>query len=92
MSQNSSINEQYNQIHNEDMLNTEDILLPDGIEITLDEIFNVKDPEPITVNKNNVIQGGIITYLLAIKNGEEKLRVIRTNKLQKIKIGLSSAA
>lgn len=80
------------QIHNEDVLNTEDILLPEGKEITLDEIFNTTSPEPITVDKDNVIQGGVISYLLAIKNGEKQVSVIRTNKLQKIKIGLSSAA
>jgi ribosomal protein L21 len=80
------------QIHNEDVLNTEDILLLEGKEITLDEIFNTTNPEPITVDKDNVIQGGVVSYLLAIKNGKKKVSVIRTNKLQKIKIGLSSAA
>lgn len=81
-----------NQILKKNVLNTEDILLPEGKEITLDEIFNTTNPEPITVDKDNVIQGGIITYLIAIKNGEKKVSVIRTNKLKKINIGLPSAA
>ena len=80
------------QIPNEDVLNTEDILLPEGKQITLDEIFNTTNPEPITVDKDNVIQGEVISYLLAIKNGEKKVSVIRTNKLQKINISLPSAA
>jgi ribosomal protein L21 len=70
----------------------DDLLLPAGIEITINEILNSKNLEPITVDKNNVIQGGIITYLLAIKNGQKKVMVIRTHKLQKIIIALSSKA
>lgn len=82
----------YDCFRTEEFLRVEDILLPEGLVITLDEIFNTENPEPITVDKENVIQGGIITYLLAVKNGETSLRVIRTNKLQKINIGLASAA
>jgi hypothetical protein len=80
------------QLSSEEFLRVEDILLPDGIQITLEEIFESKNPEPITVDKENVLQGGIISYLLSIKNGETKVCVIRTNKLQKINIALASAA
>jgi hypothetical protein len=80
------------KLNNEEFLWVEDILLPDGIQITLDQIFNTENPEPISVDKDNVIQGGIISYLMAIKNGDIKVKVIRTNKLQKINIGLASAA
>jgi hypothetical protein len=78
--------------NNEEFLGVEDILLPVGIEITLEEIFNMDTSEHITVDKDNVIQGGIVSYLLAIKHGETKVRVLRTNRLQKINIGLASAA
>jgi ribosomal protein L21 len=77
---------------NEEFLRVEDILLPDGIEITLDEIFYTSNPEPILLDKENMIQGGVVTYLLAIKNGEKKVRIIRANKLQKINVALASAA
>jgi hypothetical protein len=77
---------------NEEFLWVEDILLPDGIEITLDEIFYTSNPEPILLDKENMIQGGVVTYLLAIKNGEKKVRIIRANKLQKINVALASAA
>ena len=78
--------------NNEEFLCLEDILLPEGIEITLEEIFTMDNTEPITVDKDNVIQGGIVSYLLAIRNGETKVRVFRSNRLQKINIGLASAA
>lgn len=78
--------------NNEEFLGVEDILLPEGIEITLEEILKMDNTEHITVDKDNVIQGGIVSYLLAIKNGETKVRVLRTNRLQKINIGLASAA
>jgi hypothetical protein len=77
---------------NEEFLWVEDILLPDGIQITLDEIFYTSNPEPILVDKDNVLQGGIIGYLLAIKNGEKMVRILRANKLQKINVALASAA
>ena len=79
-------------LNNEEFLCVEDILLPDGIQITLDEIFGSNYPEQILVDKDNVLQGGIIVYLLAIKNGEKKVRIIRVNKLQKINVALASAA
>lgn len=78
--------------NNEEFLCLEDILLPEGIEITLEEIFTMDNTEPITVDKDNVIQGGIVSYLLAIRNGETKVRGFRSNRLQKINIGLASAA
>ena len=79
-------------LNNEEFLCVEDILLPDGIQITLEEIFGSNNPEPILVDKENMIQGGVVTYLLAIKNGEKKVRIIRANKLQKINVALASAA
>ena len=77
---------------NEEFLWVEDILLPDGIQITLEEIFESNNTEPIMVDKENMLQGGIISYLMAIKNGETRVRVFRTKKLQKINIALASAA
>jgi hypothetical protein len=77
---------------NDESLYLEDILLPDGIQITIEEIYATENPDPISVDKDNVLLGGIVTYLLAVKNGEKKVKVIRTNKLQKINIGLASAA
>ncbi|SDD64876.1 hypothetical protein SAMN04488104_104410 [Algoriphagus faecimaris] len=81
-----------NLSNNEEFLWIEDILLPEEVQITLEEIFSTENPEPIKVDKDNVIQVGIVTYLLAVKNGETKVKVIRTTKLQKIKISLDSAA
>lgn len=69
----------------------EDIILPEGIEITLEEIFNTDIKQNITVDKDNVIQDGIASYLLAINNGERKVKVFRSNRLRKINIGLASA-
>uniref|UniRef100_UPI0040475695 hypothetical protein n=1 Tax=Algoriphagus sp. TaxID=1872435 RepID=UPI0040475695 len=70
----------------------DDIILPEGLEVTLDEIFNTKNSDMITVDKDNLLQSGVIEYLLAIKNGEKKVRIIRANKLQKINVALASAA
>jgi hypothetical protein len=81
-----------NRPYNEEFLRVEDILLPEGIEITLDEIFITVNHKPISIDKDNMIQSGIVTYLLAVKNGETSVPVIRVNRLQKINIGLASAA
>jgi hypothetical protein len=51
----------------EEILHLEDLVLPTGIEITLEEIFRSNNPEPILVDKENMIQGGVVTYLIAIK-------------------------
>ena len=78
--------------NDENFILVDDIILPEGLEVTLDEIFNTKNSDMITVDKDNLLQSGVIEYLLAIKNGETKVRVLRSNRLQKINIGLASAA
>jgi hypothetical protein len=60
--------------------------------VTIDEIFNTKNPDMITVDKDNMLQSGTIEYLLAVKKGVTMVRVLRTNRLQKINIALASAA
>ena len=70
----------------------EDLVLPEGIELTLEDISSAGVSEQISIDKNNVILTGVISYLLAIKKGDTYVAVIRTNRLQKIKIGLDSAA
>jgi hypothetical protein len=78
--------------NNEDFILVDDIILPEGLEVTIDEIFNTKNPDMITVDKDNMLQSGTIEYLLAVKKGVTMVRVLRTNRLQKINIGLASAA
>ena len=78
--------------NDENFILVDDIILPEGLEVTLDEIFNTKNSDMITVDKDNLLQSGVIEYLLAIKNGETKVRVLRSNRLQKINIVLASAA
>lgn len=80
------------ELKNKEYISLEDIYIPDGIEITINDILNMKDASPITLDKNNVLQDGIINYLLAVKNAEENVSVRRTNKLQKLKISLPSVA
>jgi hypothetical protein len=78
--------------NDEDFILVDDIILPEGLEVTIDEIFNTKNPDMITVDKDNLLQSGTIEYLLAVKKGVTMVRVLRTNRLQKINIGLASAA
>jgi len=78
--------------NDEDFILVDDIILPEGLEVTIDEIFNTKNPDMITVDKDNMLQSGTIEYLLAVKKGVTMVRVLRTNRLQKINIGLASAA
>lgn len=78
--------------NHKELLRIDEILIPDGIEITVEEILNNSNPDPIEVDKENVIQCGINSYLLAVKNGDNEVPVIRTSRLQKINIGLDSAA
>ena len=78
--------------NNEDFILVDDIILPEGLEVTIDEIFNTKNPDMITVDKDNMLQSGTIEYLLAVKKGVTMVRVLRTNRLQKINIALASAA
>ena len=86
------INTKKDHRNDEDFILVDDIILPEGLEVTLDDIFNTKNPDMITVDKDNLLQSGVIEYLLAIKNGETKVRVLRSNRLQKINIVLASAA
>lgn len=86
------INAKKDHRNDEDFILVDDIILPEGLEITLDEIFKTKNSNMITLDKDNLIQSGVIEYLLAIKNGETKVRVKRINKLHKINIALDSAA
>jgi len=79
-------------LNEENLILVDDIILPEGLEVTLDEILNIKNSDMITVDKDNLLQSGVIEYLLAIKNGETKVRVLRSNRLQKINIVLASAA
>lgn len=78
--------------NNEDFILVDDIILPEGLTVTIDEIFNTKNPDMITVDKDNMLQSGTIEYLLAVKKGVTMVRVLRTNRLQKINIALASAA
>jgi hypothetical protein len=78
--------------NDEDFILVDDIILPEGLAVTIDEIFNTKNPDMITVDKDNMLQSGTIEYLLAVKKGVTMVRVLRTNRLQKINIGLASAA
>ena len=78
--------------NDENFILVDDIILPEGLEVTLDDIFNTENSDMITVDKDNLLQSGVIEYLLAIKNGETKVRVLRSNRLQKINIVLASAA
>jgi hypothetical protein len=78
--------------NDEDFILVDDIILPEGLTVTIDEIFNTKNPDMITVDKDNMLQSGTIEYLLAVKKGVTMVRVLRTNRLQKINIGLASAA
>lgn len=86
------INAKKDHRNDEDFILVDDIILPEGLEITLDEIFKTKNSNMITLDKDNLIQSGVIEYLLAIKNGETRVRVLRSNRLQKINIALASAA
>ena len=78
--------------NDDDFILVDDIILPEGLTVTIDEIFNTKNPDMITVDKDNMLQSGTIEYLLAVKKGVTMVRVLRTNRLQKINIGLASAA
>jgi hypothetical protein len=78
--------------NDDDFILVDDIILPEGLMVTIDEIFNTKNPDMITVDKDNMLQSGTIEYLLAVKKGVTMVRVLRTNRLQKINIALASAA
>jgi hypothetical protein len=78
--------------NDDDFILVDDIILPEGLTVTIDEIFNTKNPDMITVDKDNMLQSGTIEYLLAVKKGVTMVRVLRTNRLQKINIALASAA
>jgi hypothetical protein len=78
--------------YDDDFILVDDIILPEGLTVTIDEIFNTKNPDMITVDKDNMLQSGTIEYLLAVKKGVTMVRVLRTNRLQKINIALASAA
>jgi hypothetical protein len=55
--------------NDEDFILVDDIILPEGLTVTIDEIFNTKNPDMITVDKDNMLQSGTIEYLLAVKKG-----------------------
>lgn len=76
----------------QEFLDIEEIIIPEGISITIEEVESINQKGVVKVNKDNELVDGIAIYLQHVKRGERKIQVIRVNKLQKINIGLASAA
>ena len=54
------INTKKDHRNDEDFILVDDIILPEGLEVTLDDIFNTKNSDMITVDKDNLLQSGVI--------------------------------
>ncbi len=76
----------YTTVNINSEVNTDDLILPKNFQITLDEIESTGDNQPIIVNTDNTIISGISTYLLAIKEGKEKIIVKTMSRFSKINV------
>lgn len=76
----------YTTVNINSEVNTDDLILPENLQMTLDEIESTGDNQPIIVNANNTIISGISTYLLAIKEGKEKIIVKTMSRFSKINV------
>jgi hypothetical protein len=75
-----------------EILDIEEIIIPEGIFISINEIEAAQNSVLVKINKDNILVEGIEAYLTHVKMGSGKIRVIRVNMLQKINISLASAA
>ncbi|MCP1381916.1 hypothetical protein [Runella salmonicolor] len=76
----------YTTVNINSEVNTDDLILPENLQMTLDEIENTGDNQPIIVNADYTIISGISTYLLAIKEGKEKIIVKAMSRFSKINV------
>lgn len=67
-------------------VNTDDLILPKNTQMTLDEIEQSEDRQPIIINTDNTVISGISTYLLAIKEGKQKIMVNTMSRFSKISV------
>lgn len=73
-------------------LKIEEIIIPSGVEMTIEDVINRDYYENVIVDENNLLIRGIETYLMAIKESKSSLSITRKSKLHKINVALPLAA
>lgn len=71
-------------IHSE--VNIDALILPPNLWISLDEIEGAEDKPPIVVDSEGTVVSGVSSYLLAIKEGKEKITVGIMSRFSKISV------
>ena len=64
----------------------EDIIIPLGKYFSLDELEHVSSENTIVLDHKNNLTSGLEVYLLAIREGRNKIRINRKGRYSKIEI------